>query len=218
MCGYAGNCIPQNVRPLRKLDALSDRLMYRLQYRQFADHASMVVNHTVDVDGTDHAGVRWYELRNTGGGWTINQQGTYAPDSSHRWMGSIAMDSAGNIALGYSVSSATSFPSIRYTGRLAGDPAGTLPQGETTLIAGGGGQTQDPQLGSLGRLQLDVGGSVGRLHVLVHAAILRGDQQRGLADAHRLLQICLVRVPAGHRRGPPDGEQDRNAEHRRCRQ
>ncbi|HEV8397109.1 MAG TPA: fibronectin type III domain-containing protein [Vicinamibacterales bacterium] len=141
MCGYSGNCIPQNVKPLRKLDALSDRLMYRLQFRQLADRAAMVVNHTVDVNGFDHAGIRWYELRNTGGGWSIYQQGTYAPDASHRWMGSIAMDQAGNIALGYSVSSATSFPSIRYTGRLAGDPLGTLPQGETTLIAGGGGQT-----------------------------------------------------------------------------
>ena len=89
----------------------------------------MVVNHTVDVDGTDHAGIRWYELRNSGAGWEISQQGTYAPDWSHRWIGSIAMDKDGNIALGYSVSSAGSFPSIRYTGRLAGDSPGTLPQG-----------------------------------------------------------------------------------------
>ena len=121
LCGYARNCIPQPSRR-KKLDALSDRLMYRLQYRHFSDHDSLVTNHTVDVDGTDHAGIRWYELRDTGSGWGIEQQGTYAPDSDHRWMGSIAMDSAGNIALGFSVSGSTTSPSIRYTGRLAGDP------------------------------------------------------------------------------------------------
>jgi fibronectin type 3 domain-containing protein len=140
LCGYARNCVPQK-GTTRKLDALSDRLMYRLQFRQFADRMSMVVNHTVDVNGFDQAGIRWYELRNTGGGWQIFQQGTYAPDSNHRWMGSMAMDQAGNIALGYSVSSSTMFPSIRYTGRLAGDPLGTLPQGETSLIEGTGAQT-----------------------------------------------------------------------------
>ena len=140
MCGYSRNCIPQSGTSV-KVDAISDRLMYRLQYRQFADHASVVVNHTVDVDGTDHAGVRWYELRNTGGAWSIYQQGTYAPDSNHRWMGSAAMDKDGNIALGYSVSSGSMFPSIRYTGRLSTDALGTLPQGESTLIAGAGAQT-----------------------------------------------------------------------------
>jgi uncharacterized repeat protein (TIGR01451 family) len=140
MCGYSLTCIPQK-GTAKKVDALADRLMYRLQFRQFTDHASLVVNHTVDADGADHAGVRWYELRDSGGGWNILQQGTYAPDSNHRWMGSIAMDKDGNIALGYSVSGANTFPSIRYTGRLAGDAPGTLPQGETTLIAGGGSQT-----------------------------------------------------------------------------
>lgn len=100
-----------------------------------------MTNHTVDVDGSDHAGIRWYELRNSGGGWSIYQQGTYAPDGDDRWMGSIAMDGAGNMALGYSVSSSTTFPSIRYVGRLASDPLGTMPQGDTQLIAGSGYQT-----------------------------------------------------------------------------
>lgn len=139
LCGYS-NCIPQQ-GTARKLDPLSDRLMHRLQYRKFGSYEAMVTNHTADVDGTNHAGIRWYELRNTGSGWSINQQGTYAPDAAHRWMGSIAMDSAGNMALGYSVSSDATYPSIRYTGRLAGDPLGTLPQGEATLIAGSGSQT-----------------------------------------------------------------------------
>jgi len=140
LCNYSRNCIPQP-GTAAKVDAISDRLMYRLQYRNFGTHQSMVVNHTVDVDGTNHAGIRWYELRKTTGSWSIFQQGTFSPDSNHRWMGSIAMDSQGNIALGYSVSSSSVYPSIRYVGRLASDPLNTLPQAETTLIAGSGSQT-----------------------------------------------------------------------------
>lgn len=135
-----GNCIPQP-GTATKLESLTDRLMYRLAYRNFGDHESLVVNHTVDADGTDHAGIRWYEVRNLGGTPTIYQQGTYAPDSHHRWMGSTAMDKSGNIALGFSVSSDTLYPSIRYAGRLAADPLGTLPQAENELMAGGGAQT-----------------------------------------------------------------------------
>jgi hypothetical protein len=115
--------------------------MYRLQYRNFGTHETLVVNHTVDADGADHAGIRWYEVRDPGGTPFINQQGTYAPNAHHRWMGSIAMDGNGNMALGYSASSTTLYPSIGYVGRLAGDPLGTLPQGETPLILGSGSQT-----------------------------------------------------------------------------
>jgi uncharacterized repeat protein (TIGR01451 family) len=141
LCSNSTDCIPQPGTPL-KLDALSDRLMYRLSYRNFGTHESLVVNHTVDVDGFNHAGIRWYEIRNPGGTPAIYQQGTFAPDSDHRWMGSIAMDGAGNIALGYSVSgSTTTFPSIRYTGRLAGDSLGSMTQGEGVLMAGNGSQT-----------------------------------------------------------------------------
>ena len=144
LCGYARNCIPQPGTSA-KVDALSDRLMYRLQYRVLGSDAAMVVNHTVDVDGTDKAGIRWYELRkgpSTGGAWAVRQQGTYAPaDGDHRWMGSIAMDKDGNIGLGFSASSGATYPSIRYTGRLAGDALGTMTQGETTLQVGAGSQT-----------------------------------------------------------------------------
>ena len=140
MCGYARNCIPQP-GTTAKVDALADRLMYRLQYRNFGDHESLVVNHTVDADGTDHGAIRWYELRDPSGTPFIYQQGPYAPDSDNRWMGSAALDSAGDLAIGFSVSSATTFPSIRYTGRLASDPPGLLTQTETTLMAGNGSQT-----------------------------------------------------------------------------
>ena len=142
LCGYARNCIPQPGGT--RVDAISDRLMYRLQYRNFgSDQAPdqvLVTNHTVDV-GSDHAGVRWYELGNSGNGWSINQQGTYAPDSDHRWMGSIAMNGAGDIGLGYSVASTSTYPSIRFTGRLNSDAANLMSQGEGTIVSGGGSQS-----------------------------------------------------------------------------
>jgi len=141
LCGY-NLCVPQKGTK-RKLDPLSDRLMYRLQYRNFGTHQAMVVNHSVDVNGSDRAGIRWYELRNNndGKGWGILQQGTYGPDANNRWMGSIAMDKDGNIALGYSVSGTNLYPSIRYTGRAPGDPLGTMTLAETSIIEGGGSQT-----------------------------------------------------------------------------
>ncbi len=132
-----------------ELDSLSDRLMMHLWYRNYGDHESLVVNHTVNVgSGSDHAGVRWYEIRGgtvdaTLADAAIYQQGTYAPDADNRWMGSVAMDRVGNLAVGFSVSSNTVYPGIRYAGRLAGDPLGELSQGEAEIIAGGGGQTHD---------------------------------------------------------------------------
>src|SRR6202165_370227 len=96
------------------------------------------LNHSVTAGSS--VGVRWYELRSPNTTPTVFQQGTYAPDSNFRWMGSIAMDKVGNIAVGYSVSSASMKPAIRYTGRAPGDPAGTL-QAENTIISGAGAQT-----------------------------------------------------------------------------
>jgi hypothetical protein len=139
VCYYRRDCIPQP-DPDAGLDALADRMMYRLQYRNFGSYEAMVTNHTVDVDGADRAGVRWYELRKSGANWGIYQQGTYSPDSNNRWMGSVAMDKAGNISLGYSVSSSTVYPSIRYTGRLSGDPLGQMTLEEGVLVAGTGSQ------------------------------------------------------------------------------
>ena len=125
------------------LDGISDRLMYRLQYRNFGSYETLVANHTVDENSANHAGVRFYELRRAlpGGALGIYQQGTYAPDSDHRWMASAAMDWLGNLAIGYSVSGSGTYPSIRYAGRLATDPTNFLSQGEATLQAGNGSQT-----------------------------------------------------------------------------
>lgn len=134
------NCIDQPGAP-SSLSALNDRLMPRLTYRNLGDHESLIVNHTTNADGHGLAGVRWYEIRNPDGTPFAYQQGTYSPSPDHRWMGSISMDHAGNMALGYSVSNATNiYPSIRYTGRLASDPPGTMSQGEGSLIVGGGSQ------------------------------------------------------------------------------
>lgn len=143
MCGGAHGCIPQP-DTTQGLDAIADRLMYRLQYRDFGSYQTLVTNHTVDSTGTDIAGVHWFELRDTGAGFAMNQESVYAGDAANtenRWMGSIAMDASGNMALGYSVSNSATYPSIRYTGRISTDPVNTLPQGETSMIAGTGSQT-----------------------------------------------------------------------------
>src|SRR5437660_2797883 len=131
-CG-GGTCIPQS-GTTQRLDSLADRVMYRLAYRNFGDHEALVVNHSV-VAGSS-TGIRWYELRTSGGNLTVFQQGTYAPDSSYRWMGSIAMDQSGGIGLGFSVSSSSLHPAIRYTGRLAPAGLGQMSQGEGSTIGG----------------------------------------------------------------------------------
>ena len=101
-----------------------------------------MANHTVNVgDSAKHAGVRWYELRSPNASPQVYQQGTFAPDAEHRWMGSIAMDGAGDIALGYSLTSENRHPAIAYTARRAGDPLGQMTLGEGLLYQGLGSQT-----------------------------------------------------------------------------
>jgi uncharacterized repeat protein (TIGR01451 family) len=143
------NCIPQaeTDETVDNLDSIGDRLMYRLGYRNFGDHESLVLNHTVNAGpgdtfvGHGHAGIRWYEVRNPNGTTpTVHQQSTFAPDAAHRWMGSIAMDGAGDIALGYSKSSKTAHPSIAYAARQASDPLNAMTYGEGTIIQGTGSQ------------------------------------------------------------------------------
>lgn len=146
-------CIPQ-LGTSTRLDVLSQQLMKRLTYRRFAGHESLVVNQTVDAD-TDHAAVRWYELRDPHGTPTVYQSSTYAPDAEHRWMGSAAMDRLGDLAVGYSVSSANTYPSLRYAGRLAGDPVGSLTLDETSLVVGSGAQDGHPRWGDYQSLSID---------------------------------------------------------------
>ncbi len=141
ICPGTRNCVPElGSGTSGKLDALGDRLMHRVAYRNIGGHESVLGTYTVSSSSV--AALRWFELRRvTAGPPTVFQEGTYQPDTTWRWMGSIAMDQAGNIALGYNASSATINPNIRYTGRLSTDPVNTLPQGEGTIIAGGGSQT-----------------------------------------------------------------------------
>src|SRR5260370_19916655 len=104
--------------------------MYRLEYRNFGSYESLVVDHSVTSGSS--VGMRWYEIRSPGGTPTVYQSGTYAPDSNYRWMGSIAQDKFGGMAMGFSISSSTTHPGISYTGRLATDALGTMGQGDTS--------------------------------------------------------------------------------------
>ncbi|MFN2544183.1 MAG: PKD domain-containing protein [Actinomycetota bacterium] len=147
------------------LDSIGDRLMYRLAYRNFGDHEALVLNNTVNAGagdtfvGNGHAGIRWYEIRDPDGTPTVFQESTFAPDAAHRWMGSIAMDQSGNIALGYSKSSSTQHPSINYVARHAGDPLDQMTLGEGTIIDGMGTQ-QDTgrRWGDYSAMQVDPDG------------------------------------------------------------
>lgn len=123
ICPGTRSCIPQPA-PGEKVDSLGDRLMFRNAYRNFGDHETLVLSHTVDV-GTGTAGVRWYEVRSPGSNPSVFQQGTFKK-VPNLWMGSIGQDKNGDIALGFSVSSSSVFPSVKITGRVPSDPAGTM--------------------------------------------------------------------------------------------
>jgi hypothetical protein len=138
-CGGFGQCIPQPAAG-QTLDSLADRLMYRLAYRNFGDHESLFVTHSVTPSsGSQVSALRWYEIQNPDGTPVIAQQGTYANNKASLWMGSIASDKANNLLLGFSGSSTAVFPFVGITGRLSTDPQGAM---ETlkTLKAGAGSQ------------------------------------------------------------------------------
>ena len=143
LCAYSRNCIPQR-GTTAKVDAMADRLMYRLQYRNFGTHESLVVNHTVDADGTDHAGVRWYEIRDPRnapvGSPAGHLRARRRPSlDGQRRDGRVGQHGARIQRFGRRRTA----PSIRYTGRLATDPPGAMTQGEADIITGGGAQTHD---------------------------------------------------------------------------
>ncbi len=152
------DCIVQSGSGV-KLDALSNRMMRRLQYRNFGTHEMMLVNQAVDA-GAGVSGLRWYELRRPitvegVGSWSIFQSGTYSPDGDGRWMGSIAMNGAGEIGLGYSVAGSSTFPSIRVTGRLASDLPGTMPITEGEMATGTNPQTTTQRWGDYSSMTVD---------------------------------------------------------------
>ena len=142
LCGLTSfSCVPEPDTTV-KLDPLREVVMHRLAYRRLPAFEQLVGNFVTDAgDFTDHHAVRWFELeRRDGGSWQLRQEGTYAPDSIHRWMGALASDKEGNLALGYNVSRATAgqevYPGLRYAGRRAEQPVGTLPEGEHLGAAG----------------------------------------------------------------------------------
>jgi hypothetical protein len=142
----------------KELDAIPQVVMNAPQYRNFGSYQTLVCCHTVDVDNTDHAGVRWYELRKTTGAWTLRQSGTYAPDANSRWMGSIRLNGQNEIGLGYSISSKTVYPGIRYTGQSAAAyaaGAGTLDLAEQTIITGANVQTTYNRWGDYSAISID---------------------------------------------------------------
>ena len=156
VCGFFHlNCIPQR-GTTQKVDAVSEWPMQRLAYRKFADHESMVGNFTVGGGtATPGAAIRWFELRNSGSDWSLFQEGTLdRNDGQNRFMGSIAIDQDGNIALGYSISSSALFPSVRYVTRAAGDPAGTMGP-ERSVRAGHGSQTGSNRWGDYSGMAVD---------------------------------------------------------------
>ncbi len=145
LCGFfAFACVPQP-NSGTTLDPLREPVMWRAQYRNFGSHEVIVGSFVTDVTGSNLHGVRWFELRKAGvGDWVLEQEGLVSPDDVNRWMSSIAMDEAGNMAMVYNVSDATStFPGIRYIGRLAGDPPGTMPRGEVSLVDGSAPNTSN---------------------------------------------------------------------------
>ncbi len=157
LCGLATlQCFAQPFTS-QKLDPLREVVMWRLQYRNFGSHQALVGNFVTDVDGANRGGIRWFELRRVGAGpWALFQEGTYAPlaDTGNRWMGSVAMDISGNIALGYTLSHATAaYPSILYVGRKATDPLGVMTTAETYIQGGLG--SQQPQSGNCDFFETD---------------------------------------------------------------
>ena len=123
----------------QKLGAGGSKLMYRAQYRNFGTEEVILCYHTVDVDDTDHAGLRWYELVKTTGDWSVRQSGTYAPDANHRFMGSISMNGDKEIAIGYAITGNDLYPGIRFTGQSASErekASGIFDIAETEILAG----------------------------------------------------------------------------------
>jgi hypothetical protein len=151
-CG-GGSCIPQPGTS-QSLDSLADRLMFRLVYRNFGDHESLVVSHSV-LTSKAASGERWYEIRDPNGKPKVFQQGTVTHSGNSLWMGSIAMDKAGDMAFGFSESNATSVhPSVSFTGRVPSDPPNTM-ESVARIFTGKGSATDANRWGDYSSMVVD---------------------------------------------------------------
>jgi hypothetical protein len=152
-CAANGNCIPQPGTP-QKLDSLGDRLMFRLAYRNFGDHESLVVSHSV-MTSKAASGERWYEIRNPNGTPKVFQQGTVTAGGNSLWMGSIAMDKEGDMALGFSESNASTLhPSLAFTGRVPTDPLNTM-ESVASIFTAKGSVTNASRWGDYSSMVID---------------------------------------------------------------
>jgi PKD repeat protein len=156
LCGATREaCIPQpDGGPA--LEAVADRLMHRLQIRDFVTYKTMVTAHTVDVGG-GRAGIRWYELRDSGSGWSLYQEGTYGPnDGENRWMASAAMNAAGDIGIGYLLAGENTYVSTAVTGQsAAASGTGTLDAAEQICASGSGVQLDTGRSGDYSSTSID---------------------------------------------------------------
>lgn len=143
-CSPTFTCIPQGGSS-QQLDSLGDRVMFRMPYRNFGTHESLVITHSVKTS-TAASGIRWYEIRTPNSTPSVFQKGTFGAGSTSLWMGSIAMDKVGDIAVGFSKSSSTAHPGLGFTGRIPSDPLGTL-ETPATIFTGAGSQTGGPANG-----------------------------------------------------------------------
>jgi hypothetical protein len=138
--GQLSSCVTQP-NTTQRLDAQGDKLMQRVSYRNFGDHQSIVVTHSVNGP-SGGGGLRWYELRiNANGDPELHQQSTYAPDTSYRWLGSAAIDRNGNIGIGFSYGGAPAYAGQRFVARAAADPLGVMTHQESILATGQASQT-----------------------------------------------------------------------------
>ncbi len=150
--GFA--CIPQLGGG--GLDGLPEIIMNQVHYRNFGSHESIVLNFITDATGTNVSGIRWMELRRTGGDWAVYQEGTFAPnDGLHRFMGSICMDGAGNIGLAYNISGENINAGVRFTGRKASDPLGEMTVDEYTLVDGANAINSGSRFGDYNHMSID---------------------------------------------------------------
>jgi hypothetical protein len=146
------------------LDTLTPRAMVQNQYTNLSGVESLWVSHTVRRAAAGLAAPRWYQVNVTGGivNLSIPQASTWDPDAANvvnRFMPSVALDRAGNMALGYSTSnSTTEFPSIKYAGRLSTDPVNTLSLTEQTFFTGTASQTGSTRWGDYSAMTLDPNG------------------------------------------------------------
>ncbi|MGA7298496.1 MAG: hypothetical protein WBW92_13445, partial [Rhodanobacteraceae bacterium] len=147
----------------QQLDPLLEVPMVPIGYRNFGDHESIVGNHVTQVENGNIAGIRWFELRRSQptDPWAMYQQGTYSPadvdGTTSRWMGALGMDSAGNIAMGFSVArqSPAVYPGLRYVGRNADDPLGVMTTSEASLVEGASSQTNYDRWGDYHQIGVD---------------------------------------------------------------